>query len=119
MFGYYLLSEDEQNCASGRGSNILSYLDFYNEGEREIVVTLTEKFNKEHNLIDEYVGASVRATEEEWIKQILEMIPFWKFREYAIKEKKDFLSRHCEDLRRFGVPDNEVNELQSIILAAK
>lgn len=120
MFGYHLLKEDEQNYhRDGRSNGIWSYLRIYKQDGNDVILTIDEEYKDNiHQELNEngYVSSSIRISEEKLIKEFLEMIPFWKIKDYAEKDKREMISRHVEDLKRIGIEDNTVNYIKDIVL---
>ena len=119
MFGYHLLKEGEFHCG-GRGNNVFSHLQLWNKGDlSEIILNVSEKYDKDihQQLIDDgYVSASVRVNTDELIKNILEMIPFWRIKQYVEKDKREMISRWVEELRSMGVEDSAVDHIKDVVL---
>mgnify|MGYP000884863948 CR=1 FL=1 len=119
MFGYHLLKEGESHCG-GRGNNVFSHLQLWNQGDlSEIILNVTEKYDKDihQQLIDDgYVSASVRVNTDELIRNILEMIPFWRIKQYVEKDKRRIASNWVEELRSVGVEDATVDYIKDVVL---
>lgn len=121
MSGYHLMTEEERNhYYSGSSMGGFGFLNFYNQPRKATyILSITEKFNKDvHGKINQgnYVTSSIRFEEDQLIERILEIIPFWKIKEFEENKKRKFLSSHTEELKSIGVEDEVVDYIKDTIL---
>lgn len=100
MFGFHLVKKDEQMGTGTTCYDSFSYLPVYTESGTDIILTISEPYNKDVHCVNnpEYIHASVRIKEEDLIKRFLDIIPFWKIREYVVREKVEALVNQIKNI---------------------